>query len=218
MRRCSNSIGGVYLVLDPGMDKATLLHRLKEALEGGVKMLQVWNNWPASFNLSAKQDLIQAIVHAASAYQIPLLINEEWELLKGSGLAGVHFDKIPEDYEAIKAEIEREFICGITCSNGLEVIHWAEQNQLDYISFCSMYPSGSVDSCDIVSPGTVKKAREITQIPFFLSGGITADNLIELKELDFAGVAVISGILNAESPRESTFAYKNALTNLNSKK
>ena len=218
MSRDFKIVGGVYLVLDPGMEKSTLLHKLKEALEGGVGLLQVWNNWPASFNLSAKQDLIQSIVHAASAYRVPLLINEEWELLKGSGLAGVHFDKIPEDYEAIKAEIKRDFICGITCSNSLEVIHWAEQSQLDYISFCSMYPSGSVDSCDIVRPETVKKAREITQIPFFLSGGITADNLSELKELDFAGVAVISGILNAESARESAFAYKNALTNLNSKK
>lgn len=217
MRRESQLVGGIYLVLDPSMDKETLLHKLKEALEGGVSIVQIWNNWPASFNLLPKQDLIQAILQVAAAYHVPVLINEEWELLIGTGLAGIHFDKIPEDYEAIKADIKRDFICGITCSNSLEVVHWAEHNQLDYVSFCSMYPSGSVDSCEIVRPETVKKARDITQIPFFLSGGITAENLVTLKELDFAGVAVISGILSAASPKESASAYKSALTNLNYK-
>ncbi|WP_162052056.1 thiamine phosphate synthase [Pontibacter pamirensis] len=217
MRRDSQTIGGIYLVLDPGMEKETLLHKLKEALEGGVSIVQVWNNWPASFNLSAKQDLIQSILQVAADYHVPVLINEEWELLKGTGLAGVHFDKIPEDYEAIKADIKRDFICGITCSNSLEVVRWAEHNQLDYVSFCSMYPSGSVGSCEIVRPETVKRARDITHMPFFLSGGITAENLVRLKELHFAGVAVISGILSAASPKESTAAYKNALSNLNSK-
>lgn len=205
---------GVYLVLNPSMDKPKLLHKLKEALEGGVRMVQVWNNWPASFSLSDKQDLIRTILHITSAYKVPLLINEEWELLKDTELAGVHFDKIPEDYEAIKFEIKRAFICGITCSNDLEVIHWAGQNQLDYISFCAMFPSISAGSCEIVRPETVKKAREITQIPFFLSGGITTENMVALKELDFAGVAVISGILNAASPQKSASAYTHALNKL----
>jgi len=215
MMKNKMTIGGVYLVLNPSMNKPTLLRKLKEALEGGVRMVQVWNNWPGSFSLSAKQDLIQAILHITSAYKVPLLINEEWELLKDTELAGVHFDKIPEDYEAIKYRIKRDFICGITCSNDLEVIHWAEQNQLDYISFCAMFPSSSADSCEIVRSETVKQAREITQIPFFLSGGITPENMVGLQELDFSGVAVISGILNAASPKKSTFAYTNALNQLN---
>lgn len=206
--------GGVYLVLDSGMDRATLLHKLKEALEGGVRVLQIWNNWPASFDLPAKLDLIRAMLAIASAYKVPLLINEEWELLKITELAGVHFDKIPADYEAIKAEIRRDFICGITCGNDLEVIRWAGQNQLDYVSFCAMFPSLSAGSCEIVSPETVKKAREITQLPFFLSGGITTENIGSLEDLDFAGVAVISGILNSKSPRESVAAYTQALNKL----
>ncbi|GAA4440695.1 hypothetical protein GCM10023188_38290 [Pontibacter saemangeumensis] len=214
MKKQNLITGGVYLVLDPEMNRATLLHKLKEALTGGVRLLQVWNNWPASFGLSAKQDLIGDILAVASAYSVPLLINEEWQLLKDTGLAGVHFDTIPADYEVIKAEIKRDFICGITCGNDLEAVRWAEQNRVDYISFCAMFPSLSAGSCEIVSPETVKKAREITQIPFFLSGGITTENMAALQELDFAGVAVISGILNAASPQKSAAAYIYALNKL----
>lgn len=214
MKKLDMITGGVYLVLDPDMDTPTLLHKLKEALEGGVRVLQIWNNWPASFDLPAKVDLIRAMLAIASAYKVPLLINEEWELLKDTELDGVHFDKVPAEYEAIKAEINREFICGITCGNDLEVIRWATQNQLDYISFCAMFPSTSAGTCEIVSPETVKKAREITQLPFFLSGGITTENMEALQDLDFAGVAVISGILNAASPQKSAAAYIQTLHKL----
>lgn len=206
--------GGVYLVLDPGMEKTVLLRKLKEALEGGVRVLQVWNNWPESVGFSAKKDLIHAILEIAAPYSVPVLVNEEWELLKDTPLAGVHFDEIPEDYQRMKAEVGRDFICGITCGNNLEVIRWAEQNRAHYISFCAMFPSPSAGSCEIVSSETVKKARKITQIPFFLSGGITTENLGNLHELDFAGVAVISGILNAPSPKQSASAYIHALNNL----
>jgi thiamine-phosphate pyrophosphorylase len=165
MRKHNTITGGVYLVLDPGMEKASLLHKLKGALEGGVSVLQVWNNWPPSLNLTAKQDVIKAMLEVAAPYNVPLLINEEWELVKDTELAGVHFDNIPEDYESIKAEVGRDFICGITCSNDLEAIWWAEQNQVDYISFCAMFPSPSAGSCEIVSPETVKKARESQRYP-----------------------------------------------------
>ncbi|WP_161888591.1 thiamine phosphate synthase [Pontibacter russatus] len=214
MKKQDMITGGVYLVLDPGMDTPTLLHKLKEALKGGVRVLQIWNNWPASFDLADKAYLIRAVLAVASAYKVPLLINEEWELLKTTGLAGVHFDNIPTDYETIKAEINRDFICGITCGNDLQVVRWAEQNQLDYISFCAMFPSTSAGSCEIVTPETVKQARELTHIPFFLSGGITTENMKTLQDLDFAGVAVISGILNDASPQMSAAAYIQTLHKL----
>lgn len=209
MRKYKTVSGGVYLVLDPGMPQ--ILPKVKDALEGGASALQIWNNWPASFSLTDKYALIQDIVEVAAVYRVPVLINEEWQLLKETELAGVHFDSVPADYESIKAAIGRDFICGITCSNNLEVIQWASQNRLDYVSFCAVFPSPSAGSCEIVAPDTIREARKITSMPFFLSGGITTENIEQLKELDFSGVAVISGILSADSAREATAAYKQAL-------
>lgn len=203
--------GGVYLVIDPAMDQELLLAKVSQALEGGVQVLQIWNHWPEHFGLADKQGLVEAILKISSQFNVPVLINEEWELLKHTGLDGVHFDSIPKDYEHIQKDIGRPFISGITCSNDLAVIEWAEQHDFDYVSFCSMFPSSSVDSCEIVRPKTVQKAREITQMPLFLSGGITTGNLASLKELDFNGVAVISGILSSDSPQASAASYQNAL-------
>lgn len=207
--------GGVYLVLNPAIEKPVLLEKLEQALNGGVTVLQIWNNWPATFSMAEKRELISSISKLASSYHVPVLINEEWELLKDTQLDGVHFDKIPENYAQIKREIGRGFIAGLTCSNELSCIRWADENGLDYISFCSLFPSNSVDSCEIVRPETIRKAREITGMPLFLSGGISLNKMPALKEFDFNGVAVISGILNAESPRKAAASYKNALNKRN---
>ncbi|MDF9794895.1 thiamine-phosphate pyrophosphorylase [Catalinimonas alkaloidigena] len=203
--------GGVYLVIDPVMDEQVLLEKVTQALEGGVQVLQIWNHWPEHFALADKQALVEAILKVSRQYHVPTLINEAWELLQHTALDGVHFDSIPEDYENIKKEVGRLFVSGITCSNDLAVITWAEKHKLDYVSFCSMFPSSSVDSCEIVRPETVKSARAITQMPIFLSGGITTGNLATLEALDFNGVAVISGILSADSPKASAASYQNAL-------
>ncbi|MDZ7683410.1 MAG: thiamine phosphate synthase [Fodinibius sp.] len=133
------------------------------------------------------------------------------ELLKDTPADGLHFDSVPNNYEEIKNEVDRDFIAGITCSNDLEIVEWAEENGFDYVSFCAMFPSPSVDSCEIVTPETVRKARQITDMPLFLSGGITPEKIGELDGLDFNGVAVISGILKDDEPREKALNYNQAL-------
>src|SRR5690606_15917118 len=107
--------GGLYLVLDPSIERSLLLKRLKEALEGGVQLLQIWNNWPAGFDRNKKKHFIEAVVEVAKDYSVPILINEEWELLQGGPLSGVHFDRIPEDFTGIKERLPKDAIIGITC-------------------------------------------------------------------------------------------------------
>jgi thiamine-phosphate pyrophosphorylase len=59
----------------------------------------------------------------------------------------------------------------------------------------------------------VRQARSITRLPLFVSGGITTENILSLKkEIDFDGVAVISGILSADDPALKVQQYKNALS------
>lgn len=209
-------LNSVYLVVDPSRDQTRLIDKVEQALEGGVDILQIWNHWPDGMRKADREQLATYIQKMGASYDVPVLINDDWKILSSTQLDGVHFDNIPENFEQIKEEIGRDFIAGITCSNDLEVVKWADEHGLDYISFCAMFPSPSVGSCEIVRPETVQKAREITDLPLFLSGGITPDKIGELAELDFNGVAVISGILNADEPQQMTSDYKYALGELHS--
>jgi thiamine-phosphate pyrophosphorylase len=202
--------GGIYLVLDPAMEQTKLLHQLASALSGGIQVVQIWNNWQPGID---KLSLIEAVAKLCKPHHVPLLMNEDWQLMQQSPfLQGVHFDQIPTDFVEIKQAIGKSFMAGITCSGNLGRVVWADENNLDYVSFCSMFPSPSAGSCDIVMPATVRQARVITKLPLFVSGGITTENILSLKkEISFDGVAVISGILSADDPALKVQQYKNAL-------
>lgn len=202
--------GGIYLVINPSVQKETLIAKLTSALVGGINILQVWNKWDEAVN---KTEIINAICNNCKSYHVPVLVNEDWTLLQQHPfLNGVHFDRIPDDYEAIKKEVNREFITGITCGNDLKNVHWAIENQLDYISFCSMFPSASAGSCEIVSPSIINDTRQLTDIPIFIAGGVTPENTAVLAQsISFDGIAVVGGIFKADDPMLQTKKYINAL-------
>ncbi len=211
MKEQKIKLHGVYMVLDSSTERGTLLTRLEEALQAGTGIVQVWNNWRPGSKPEEKKELIGEILSVALPFDIPVLINEEWQWLIQTNLHGVHFDNIPDNFNEIREQVGPDCLIGLTCGNDMAKVRWAEQNSLSYVSFCSMFPSRSVDSCEIVSPGSVRKAREITQMPVFLSGGILPENLDSFGELDFQGVAVISGIMDSGSVTKSVLAYHEAL-------
>lgn len=214
----TSNISGLYLVADPSMERKPLLNKIERALEGGVDLLQIWNHWSPDAEKADKEQFICSITEIAEPYSVPVLINDDWQLLKKTSLHGVHFDKIPENFDHIKSIIGREFIAGITCMNDLQVTERAEELGMDYISFCAMFPSPSAGECEIVQPETVKEARKRTSLPIFLSGGVTPETLSTLSVLDFDGVAVISGILSSDTPRQNASNYKQTLNNLTTSK
>lgn len=205
-------LGGLYLVADPSLEREILLDRVRRALEGGIDLLQLWNHWPGGTDRAGREKLAGLLVELAGAHDVPVLINNEWELLKTTSLAGVHFDAMPDNFDRIRREIGRDFLAGVTCENDLEVVKRADETEMDYISFCAMFPSPSAAECEIVRPDTVRRARELTDLPLFVSGGITPERMERLVEVDFDGVAVISGILEAEEPGDRAGEYLEKLS------
>ncbi|MCC8408219.1 thiamine phosphate synthase [Mucilaginibacter sp. UR6-1] len=202
--------GGVYLVVDPAMERSLLLCKLAAALKAGLVAVQLWNNWLPETN---KQEYIAVVSDVCRAHKVPLIIDNEWELMLNSPfLDGVHFAAIPDNYDLIKQQINRPFLAGITCSGDLKTVKWADSNKIHYVSFCAMFASPSAGSCDIVMPSTVRQARQLTSMPLFVSGGITPDNICSLREqTPFDGVAIISGVMSADNPFEKVLRYQNAL-------
>ncbi len=198
-------LSGIYLVIDPSSEDA-ILERLSQALSGGVSIVQIWNHWPKGFSSRQKRTTIDQIKEVAFSYKVPVLMHEDWQLAQECGLSGVHFDEVPKNWEQVKSNLHNKVI-GLTVGNDLQKIKWADQQQISYLSFCAMFPSPSVTSCEIVSPAVVLQTRTITDLPLFLSGGIRPDNLDQLKNLDFQGIAVISGIMSADNPTEAAKTY-----------
>ena len=196
--------GGIYLIADLRIDAEILIHKLCEALNNGISIVQLYNLENCS---QSSKDLLDRICRMCHQFEVPVLVNNNWNLLNDTLLDGVHFDRIPEDFELIKKTVHKKFLKGITCSNDLSVVRLANKHQFDYLSFCSMFQSPSATQCEIVASETVRKARLITDIPIFLAGGINLDNIKVLSDLPIDGLAVISGIMSASDTSETTQKY-----------
>ena len=196
--------GGVYLVVNAAEGVNAVLPKVKAALAGGIDVLQIWNHWREHQDQKAFIDTIVVVAHE---YNVPVFINEEWQWLKNTMLDGVHFDSAPLNWASIRQEIDRPFLTGITCGNDAERIQWGIDHA-DYLSFCSMFPSASAGTCEIVRPEVVRETRQKTSAPIFVSGGITPDLIKDLLPLGINGVAVISAILKADDPAQAARDFK----------
>lgn len=201
---------GIYLIIDPSMNEEILFSKLNLIVKEKIAAIQIWDHFKENQNI---EELLLKIYEKTSSHKIPLLINNRWEYLKQIQLDGVHFDKIPENFNDIKKEISRDFIIGITCNNDLSNIEYAEEHQFDYISFCSMFPSKTANSCELVNFETVQKAKNIFIGKIFLAGGIDLNNIKNLNELNYDGIAVVSGIMSAENPSETIKKYHQKIKN-----
>ena len=203
---------GLYLLVDPSMDMQLMLQKVEAALKGGVSIIQILNNFQAN---TRKVLVIESVKILAHRFDVPVLINEDISDI--SHVDGIHFDNIPENFEALKATLFEGAIIGITCDNDLSKLEWALRHNLNYVSFGSIFPTDSIPSYKIINLESVRKARAYSDIPIFLSGGITPDNMNQLDNTGLDGVAVVSGIMNAEDPLECARDYIRAITRVKRK-
>ena len=203
-----NITGGIYLIIDPALGIDFVLPKVEQAIEGGVNILQIWDHWK---DLQNKKEFIDAICNCAHEKNIPVLINNEWQWLKTTTLDGVHFDDLPPIITEIKNIVGKDFLIGVTCGNDINKITDAINSCVDYLSFCSMFPTVSAQNCEIVNIEIVKKIRDMTTLPIFLAGGITLSNIDELNSTGMDGIALVSGIMKSEDPKIISKAFKEKL-------
>ncbi|MGI0079266.1 MAG: thiamine phosphate synthase [Nitrososphaerales archaeon] len=196
---------GVYLVVDPSYGEKRVLSVAEGSMEGGLDVLQLWASWKD--NKSA-EELGRKLARLAERYSVPFVVNNDLGVALKIGADGVHIDgKEPSPME-IRDAMGKHSIVGATCSTSMEKVLWSRDADVDYISFCSMYPSSSVSECDIVPMRMVSEARKILSMPIFASGGINLLNAHEVLEAGADGVAVISTIMGSKDPTFTTRQLK----------
>lgn len=203
---------GIYLVIDPSMEGNQLVESLEKAVLAKPCAIQVWDNFHSHDQVSSLICKIKAICRGTG---IPILINNHPEWAELFELDGVHFDELPDEFlSSIPALKQQGKIIGVTLNNDFRLIQSILSTDVDYLSFCSMFPSPTANSCELVDFDTVRKTRKQTSIPIFLAGGISTQNISQLQALDFDGIAVVSGVMSAPDPCIAISQYQHLLTDL----
>jgi len=198
-------LSGLYFVVDPTMPRERLLKVLGAALRGGVDVVQVWAAWKRTEDSRA---IVDEVARVTRGHGVPLLINDDLDMARKVGAEGVHMDAFELAPSEIRRLLGEDSIVGYTVGNDLSRVEWADREGADYVSFCSIFPSPSVADCEIVPLSIVRKARGLTSIPIFASGGITLNNAREVLEAGTDGVAIVSAIQKSDDPEATASQFR----------
>ncbi|CAN0598856.1 unnamed protein product, partial [Laminaria digitata] len=135
------------------------------------------------------QDL-QAICSNAG---VPLLINDDVELARRIGAAGVHLGQTDGSHRRAREVLGADAIIGITCHADLELAQEAYDAGASYLAFGRFYHSGTKPNAPAASPSVLSSAKRF-QRPLTAIGGITVDNGTPLILAGADMLAVVGGV------------------------
>ena len=194
----------VYLITDcMRIGKSRFLGALEEALQGGVRSLQLREK-----NMGPK-DLLSLALEVKplmQRYDAKLFINDRADIAVMAGADGVHLTEASVQASEIKNNFP-DLIIGVS-THSLEGARLAETQGADFITFSPIYETPSKTSYS--QPQGLDSLRQVTQsvrLPVLALGGITLHRVPECLEHGAFGVAVISDIWDSTNIKQHSSEY-----------
>ncbi len=188
----------------------TLAQAVEEALRGGATMVQLREK-----NLDHDRFLAEALAikSVAKRYGAPLIINDRVEIALACDADGVHLGQDDADPRAARLRLGPRKIIGVSAHSAAEAVA-AERDGADYLGSGALFPTDTKDNAAALPLGELKRIAAAVSIPVVGIGGVTADNMPQLKGTGLCGAAVVSALfaapdVEASAPRQRRHAHEN---------
>lgn len=185
----------VYAVTDRyWLKDETLAQVVEKAILGGTTFVQLREK-----NATDEEFLQLAldVQKVCKKYNVPFVINDNVELAAKIGADGVHVGQSDMNALDVHALVGPDKILGVSAQT-VEQAVLAEKQGADYLGVGAVFRTSMKDDADYVPYETLKAICDAVTIPVVAIGGITADNMHELKGSGICGVSVISSIFGKE--------------------
>lgn len=175
---------------------------LKEAIAGGITLFQ-FREKGSSLTMSETVFLGKRLKEICHRSSIPFIVNDRVDLAMVLGADGIHVGQ--DDLPAVQVRrlMGEEAIVGVSCEN-VEEADKAIQAGADYIGVGAVFSTRSkADAGKPIGPEAIRRIRHAKGLPIVGIGGINAANADSVIAAGAEGVAVISAITAAKSPRKA---------------
>ena len=198
----------LYAVTDRSwLGKQTLYSQVEQALKGGATFIQLREkNLNEAVFFSEALELKQL----CKKYHVPFVINDNVELAKKVNADGVHVGQSDMGAKEVRKLLGADKIIGVSAGTVEEAL-LAQTEGADYLGVGAVFHTGTKSDADAVSHDTLKAICAAVTIPVVVIGGITKENVEELKESGIAGIAVVSAIFACENIEKATEELKQAV-------
>ena len=190
----------VYLVSDRTQTRGRdLLWVIEQALDGGVRAVQLREKDLGGGELFALAEKMQAL---CERYAAALLINDRIDVALAVDAAGVQLSKLSLPIATARELLGRDKWIGASI-HSLDEAGPAEAGGADFLVFGPVYFTPSKASFGAPQGlAALKQIVKASAIPVYGIGGITAQNVTDVRETGARGIALISGIITAPEPRD----------------
>lgn len=168
----------------------TLYSQVELALKGGATMIQIREKDLDENAFLKEAEQIQSL---CAKYCVPFIVNDNVELAVKIGADGVHVGQSDMAAKDVRALIGKDKILGVSAQTVEQALE-AQKCGADYLGTGAVFPTGSKDDAQVLGVQTLKEICSAVNIPVVAIGGISKNNILELKQSGIAGVSVISAI------------------------
>ena len=199
----------LYAVTDRSwLNGQTLSQQVELALRGGVTFLQLREKDLAEEKFKTEALKIKEL---CLSYDVPFVLNDNVKLAIETDADGVHVGQTDLNPGTVRKMIGQDRILGVTAES-IEDALAAEAAGADYLGVGSVFPTSTKLDADLISIETLKEICASVKIPVVAIGGITKDNLRQLKNSGIAGIAVVSAIFAQSNIEQATRELKDLLS------
>ena len=195
----------LYAVTDQAwVGNQTLLEQIEDALKGGATIVQLREKKMDENSFVEEAIQVRDLCHK---YHVPLIINDNVEVALKSGADGVHVGIEDAPVAEIRKRVSADFIIGATCKT-VEQAKIAEAAGADYMGVGAVFPSPTKTNAVRITNEQLREIIASVSIPAVAIGGISYDNVCEIKGSSVSGVAVVSAIFGSEDIEKATALLK----------
>lgn len=182
----------LYAVTDRAWaaDEDALLAQIEDAIDGGAAMVQLREKHLDDAAFLKEAERFVALCRRKGALGI---INDNVEIAARTGADGVHVGQ--EDLEAgrVRELLGPDKIIGVSAHTVAEALA-AQAAGADYLGTGAAFVTGTKTDARPISREAIRAITAAVDIPVVAIGGISRDNLLELKGCGLDGVAVVSAL------------------------
>ncbi|AZL86626.1 thiamine phosphate synthase [Aliivibrio salmonicida] len=191
----------LYLVTDDKQDIDTLCNVVKEAVKGGVTMVQI----------REKHGDIRAFIERSIAVKnvlkdsgVPLIINDRVDVALAVRADGVHLGQSDMPANLARQLIGPDMILGLSVENETQ-LREAQDLPVDYLGISAIFSTPT--KTNIIKEwgidGLTKAVKE-SKLPLVAIGGINETNIKKVADTQVDGIALVSAICHATSPKQAS--------------
>ncbi len=194
------SIPGLYVIIDTQALKGRgHVEVASQAIRGGARTVQLRDK------LQSKKELLtiaQELKNLCAEHNVLFVMNDYLDLALASDADGLHLGQNDLPIKLARKLLPMDKILGCSTTTVDQAIA-AESEGADYIAAGSIYPTSSKETAKLIGLEGLSQIRKAISLPLVAIGGITEDNTAEVLTAGADSVAVISAILQAESPEKA---------------